>query len=657
MGMGATLGLATAVVLGSAAGAAAQVEDYTKYDLEELLAMDVVYGASTYEQRISEAPSAVLVITAEEIETYGFRTLADLLDTVAGYYTTSDRVYRYVGIRGFNRLGDYGSRLLILVDGHRINDNIYQTGTVGCEFPIDVELIKRVEVVRGPSSSLYGSNAFFGVLNIVTRSACDVEGAEVAAGVSTFAGYDGRLTWGTRASSAWQVLASASHRRMEGEDLYYPEYDDPATNDGVFADGDGDEASRAFASVQRGPLSLHAAWSRRDKHVPTGAWETVFNDPRTMARDQRAYADLTWEVATGVSSRLHVRGYYDEYRYQGWYAYDYAMNRDDAQGRWIGLDTRWTADLRGRHRLVVGAEARHNLRGMQRNFDEDPPQVYLDRDETSSELGLVVQDEITLGNGWTLNAGVRHDRYDGFDSTNPRLALIAEPREGTVLKGLYATAFRAPSVYERYYDDGGSSQKANPDLDPEAITSFEVVWQQQLSARVASTVSWFHYDIDDLITLVVDPADDLLVLQNVDQATASGVELGVDARMLPGVHGRASYSYQASEDDRTGADLANSPQHLVKVNAHAPMFDHRASVALQAQYMSARKTRLDDEAVAHVTADLTLLWRTRPQRVTVSLSANNLFDADYGDPGSAELLQDQVPREGRTFHLKATVNF
>jgi outer membrane receptor for ferrienterochelin and colicins len=352
-----------------------------------------------------------------------------------------------------------------------------------------------------------------------------------------------------------------------------------------------------------------------------------------------------------------VRGNYDDYRYDGWYAYEGLVNRDISEGRWLGLDTRWTADLRGRQRLVASVELRRNLRGYQRNFDEDPAQVYLDSDQTSNELGLVVQDEVTLAKGWTLNAGVRHDRYDEFDSTNPRLALIAEPRAGTVVKGLYATAFRAPSVYELYYADDGNSQKVNPHLGPEAITSLEFVWEQQLSPRVASAVSFFHYAIDDLITLVMDPADDLLVVQNVDGASASGVELGIDARMLHGVQGRASYSYQTSEDDCTGTALSNSPQHLAKLNAQAPLFDNRASIALQLQYMAARKTRQDDEGAGHVTTDLTLLWRLRSRRLTVSASAYNLFDTAYGDPVSDELRQDLVPREGRTFNLKATVNW
>lgn len=642
---------------GALSGAAtAQEEDYTAYGLEELMAMDLVYGASTYQQRLSAAPSAVLVITADEIEAYGFRTLADLLDTVAGYYTTSDRVYRYVGIRGFNRLGDYGSRLLVLVDDHRLNDNVYQTGTVGPEFPVAVELIKRVEVVRGPSSSIYGSNAFFGVLNIVTRAAADLEGFEASAGLASHAGREGRLGFGTRRNSPWQVVASASYGAADGEDIYYPEYDDPATSNGVFSAGDGDEAARVFTSVEHGPFALHAAWSRREKHVPTGAWDTIFDDPRTVARDQRAYADLTWEAATGDASRLHARAYYDEYRYDGWYAYAEAINRDESLGRWLGLDTRWTADLGDRHRLVAGAEVRRNLRSEQSNWDEGASLPYLDQDRSWTELGLVVQDELALGKGWTLNAGVRHDRHDALASTNPRLALIAEPRAGTVIKGLYGTAFRAPSTYELAYNDGGTSQKANPDLAPESITSYELVWDQQLTTHVSSIVSLFHYDLDDLITLVVDPADDLLVFRNDDQATATGVELGVDARLLPGVQGRASYSYQHSEDD-DGAGLANSPQHLAKLNARAPLGDSRASVALQLQYMSARRTLADGEAASHVTADLTLLWRSRPQRWTVSLAAFNLLDAAYGDPAPPELRQDLVPREGRAFHLKMALNW
>jgi iron complex outermembrane receptor protein len=105
-------------------------------------------------QSASDAPASVTVITADEIQKYGYRTLADILQSVRGFYITSDRLYSYVGVRGFGRLGDWNSRILLLVDGHRVNNNVDGHGMLGTEFLVDVDLIERVEVIRGPSSSL-----------------------------------------------------------------------------------------------------------------------------------------------------------------------------------------------------------------------------------------------------------------------------------------------------------------------------------------------------------------------------------------------------------------------------------------------------------------------------------------------------------------------
>ena len=137
--------------------------------METPLIPPLITGASKWTERATEAPSSVSVVTADEIKKYGYRTLAEILQGVRGLYVTYDRNYSYLGIRGFN-LGDYNSRVLILVDGHRLNNNLSDGGFIGQEFILDVDLIEQVEVIRGPGSILYGNNAFFGVINVVTRS-------------------------------------------------------------------------------------------------------------------------------------------------------------------------------------------------------------------------------------------------------------------------------------------------------------------------------------------------------------------------------------------------------------------------------------------------------------------------------------------------------
>ena len=109
-----------------------------------------------------------------------------MLRSVRGFYVTYDRNYSYLGVRGFSRPGDYNARVLLLVDGHRLNDNVFGSALIGSEFPLDVELIERVEIIRGPSSSLYGTSAFFAVINVITRDTPQVRGTEIAGALGSF---------------------------------------------------------------------------------------------------------------------------------------------------------------------------------------------------------------------------------------------------------------------------------------------------------------------------------------------------------------------------------------------------------------------------------------------------------------------------------------
>jgi outer membrane receptor for ferrienterochelin and colicins len=204
--------------------------------LEVLTNLEVaeVYAASRYPQKVTEAPSSVSVVTADEIRKYGYRNLGEILQSLRGFSTTYDRNYTYVGVRGFGRTGDYNSRMLLLVNGHRMNENVYHSASVDNEFPLDLDLIERVEVVRGPSSSLYGGGALFGAINVVTKRGVDLKGPEVSAEFGSFDAYKGRVSYGNRFANGVELLFSGSYFDSQGNrTLYYPEYDDPRTSNGI----------------------------------------------------------------------------------------------------------------------------------------------------------------------------------------------------------------------------------------------------------------------------------------------------------------------------------------------------------------------------------------------------------------------------------------
>jgi outer membrane receptor for ferrienterochelin and colicin len=184
-----------------AGGLAAQEQkqgDLGGLSIEDLAKMKVesVYGASKFLQKASDAPTSVTVVTAEQIQKYGYRTLADILRSVRGFYVINDRNYSYVGVRGFSRPGDYNARILFLLDGHRVNDNIYDGAYVGTEFPVDVDVIERIEIIRGPHSSAYGTGAFVAVINVITKRGRDLRASEVSTEAGNWNSYKGRVTYG-----------------------------------------------------------------------------------------------------------------------------------------------------------------------------------------------------------------------------------------------------------------------------------------------------------------------------------------------------------------------------------------------------------------------------------------------------------------------------
>src|SRR5260221_5164376 len=139
-----------------------------------------VFGASERLQPVTEAPASVSFITADEIARYGYRTLADILRGVRGMYVSDDRNFSLVGTRGFATPGDYTSRILLLVNGHRVNDNVLGQAEIGAEFGLDPSMFERVEIIRGPASALYGDSAFFAVVNVITKTGAALSGSSVS---------------------------------------------------------------------------------------------------------------------------------------------------------------------------------------------------------------------------------------------------------------------------------------------------------------------------------------------------------------------------------------------------------------------------------------------------------------------------------------------
>jgi outer membrane receptor for ferrienterochelin and colicins len=652
---------------------APESRDLADLSLEELMQVrvDSVYGASKHEQKVTQAPSSVTIVTAEEIRRFGYRALADVLRGVRGFYVSDDRNYQYVGVRGFLRPGDYNSRVLVTIDGHRMNDSIYDGAYAGREGVVDLELVERVEVIRGPSSSLYGSSAFFGVINIITKRGAQFDGVELAGEGGTYDTRKARATYGARHANGFEWLVSGSRYESDGATrLYYPEFDqrisdEPrAGHDGAATGLDDEAADSLFTKLSYGSWSLAAFFNDRNKQVPTASFDTIFNDPREETRDRRAYLELNYQHRISDTVEVQARGFYDDYLYRGAYPYelaepgdppDPAMYRDAAIGKWFGTEWQLSAELGGRHTLQVGGEYRDNLREYQDAYYDLAPRAYdLQDDRSSDTLGLYVQDEFKLHDKLLLTAGLRFDRYvENFGSTlNPRMGLIYSASQSGTLKALYGQAFRAPNAFERFYNP---EQVNQPELNPETIKTYELVYEQYLGHRYRVGASAYYYDVNELITQTQTELGDQY-FANLDEVRAAGIELEGEARFDSGLRLSVSYALQKAKDAISGSELSSSPRHLARLHLSVPTY-RGVLASLELQYNGASRTIRSARCDGFLTTNVTLLSQNLVRGLELAIGVYNVFDERYGYPGSADNVQDTIEQNGRTAQGKLTYRF
>lgn len=646
------------VLLAMGALASAGAAELSAFSLEELLATEV-RSASRYLQKAIDAPAAVSTVTADEIRQFGYRTLAEILNGMRGLYTSNDRNYQYVGARGFATPGDYNSRLLLLVDGVRYNDNVYDQAAIGNDFNIDVALIERVEFVSGPGASVYGPNAFFGVINVITRQGGDLPGLSTAVDLASGRGARGRVTHGGKNAQGTEWLLSVSRRSRSGGDLYFPEFDAPATNHGWARGLDSERGGSVFAKVKHREWTLTATHGSSEKGVPTASFGQIFNDPAAKTSDTRS--NLNVEYAGQLDDRLALtaRAYAGRYRYAGDYVLDYpppTINRDEATGQWWGGEAQLVSTRLAGHKLVLGSDFRRDARIDQKNFDLGGGS-YLDARRGGTVFGVYAQDEFTPRPDWLVNLGLRHDQHSAMGGTlNPRAGLIYRLHPDTALKLLYGSAYRPPNGYERDYliaIPGGS--KAGAPLKAETIRSTELVLEHAAGAGQRWLWSVFHNEVRNLIVSRLDPADGMNYFANVDGARALGGEVEWERRWLNGIRLKSSASWQRVVDQRSGEVVMNSPRGLFKMQYSGPLLAHWR-YGLETLAVTSRQGP-NGAVPGYLIGNLTLLTTSLARGLDLSLGVHNLFDHKYYDPAGNEHVQRRLPQDGRIFRVQAELSF
>ncbi|MBL8678732.1 MAG: TonB-dependent receptor [Myxococcales bacterium] len=636
-----------------------------------------VIAASRRVEQLEDAPASVSVISAREIEAFQYTTIAEALQGTRGVYVSNDRAYHSIGIRGLGQPNDYGNRLLIQQDGAVLNDNLLYSSYVGHDGRSSLDLVDRIEVVRGPGSLLYGTGAISGVINLALRGRDVRTGA--SAGISAYGENMGRV----RASGTVRIgpeagaMLALAVGASQGVDatLQVPSMMGAPTEQVVQG------AERLLTASMSGRAwwrDLSAQWhvSFQEHDIPVGAYATTVGDSATRWTDGRVMAEVKYEPRLGRTLQLFTRAHVNMYRFLGNYAYDGGpLSREAYLGLWAGGEARAEWTPLSALKLTAGGEFQGHAiatltgEGLDRTMPSVAPTRYLD-----------VSRPYTVGSGYALIdlSPARWFRFtggarvDAFSLVAPgvsfRGALLFRPGPRTNIKLMGGRAFRAPSIYEQSYTDGLTQRASCPlmatcNLRPEVVYTGELEWNQRISDDWSFTVAAnTSYLVDILDTAGEGTMANQLRYENGQNPVLS---IGGDAELRrefrQGWFFTASYNVQHTRflgGTIARPGLTNAPDHQGALKMVAPLLPPYASAAVRATFVGPRRVRQDTDewTTPAILGDVVVSGQVTRLGLRYSFGVYNVLDWRWNVPVTETFVVRTMPQPGRTFavHLQAS---
>ncbi len=631
---------------------------------------DVVVGAAKREQSLGTVASAVTVVSGDRIRRFGYRTVGEAVAAVAGAYLVDNRLSYSIGIRGLQIPGDFNTRLLVLIDGATVNEAWGGFAGVGYDALVAVDDIARIEVIRGPVSSLYGTSAFFGIVNIVTRGASETPrawgrvGAARVGGVTASAGF----------------AAGGVDRQLRGSVHVMDRAGDTTTLPALPGHALSGDAAGAISAALVG--AYHGSFAqvravRYDRESPFAPYDVnpagrPYAQHNTQLLVEGGHTRALTRQLT-LAGRLHGNFYQFDDRAAAYDPVTASPLITTGTAQAIG------AELRGRYEVITpdrlgitaGAEARHErTRSTARTVDGNPdnavdvPLVY---DVEAGYAELDAQPTPWLG----LTAGLRYDRHAVFDDrVSPRVAVFVAQPERYGVKLLYAEGFRNASAFESYFDDG-MDFSANQAIRPEGIRSFEAVAWARPRPGIALRASAYHWAARDIIEQRQDPVDPTqLQFQNVARYVAQGVEIEASYRDR-----RGWYAFAGGALGRVGraepdqpieyGGVPNAPARTASGGVSTPRWFGYAHVSTELVAIGARPTRRDARGEVSPASPPWLGWNLTvyaPSIAGFDLTAGvrNVLGTreqvpapgDYDRTTPDRIVVPRVPGEGRELYVK-----
>ncbi|MFA7668927.1 MAG: ligand-gated channel protein [Burkholderiaceae bacterium] len=522
----------------------------------------VVVTASGFEQNIVDAPASISVVPREKLEQGSYKDLHDALRDVPGVILTpSDNNSRDISLRGMG-----AQYTLILVDGKRMSTRETQangsTGTDQSWVP-PLEAIERIEIVRGPMSSLYGSDAMGGVVNIITRKVAK------------------EWTGSVRLETTLQQHERSGDQHQGNFYLSGPLKDDMlgVTLYGVYSHRDEDRVYQGYNKYENRALTARFALTPNANH------DIVF-EAGTARQDYASRPDWTREISEEDSFRKFERQHYALTHNGRWgnglMSETYAqreetknVSRDMTITNTI-FRTAWNKDLGG-HFATAGFYYELN------ELDDTTSNSISDRSNVERwQYAFFLEDEWQMTDTFALTLGLRMDKEKTAGvHWSPRIYGVWQLADNWTLKGGVSTGFKAPSMRQTIPDWGatsrGGDRYGNPDLQPETSLTKEIGLYYQADNGLQAGFTIFHNKFEDKITRVrcveCGPPNSRgnypTTYVNVDNAVTRGLEASISAPLTDTFSTTASYTYTDSEQksgEYAGQPLTQLPKHMFNLS-------------------------------------------------------------------------------------------
>lgn len=551
----------------------------------------VVVAAGKREQTQQQAPASVSVITADDIQTFGYDSLAEALRNQRSFFLHTDGLNWFLGVRGFQRPGEWNARILVTVDGRPTNDLIYGQSHIDEDFVAPVEAMKQIEIIRGPGSALYGTNAVFSVINVVTKDGADINGAQVRLEGGNKDTGRASVLYGQVLPGGWDIMACVTGYTTAGDsDIVYSGVNDAAHDFGHIHDSDHSNAESALIKVKKGDLTLTLDYETRIQGNRSATYLTSFYDPGNM-HEVRSNMTLKYDHEIQPGQSVHAMFFNSQYTYhQGWLqaatppvpAYQYYTIGNDA---WLGEEVRYDWQINPALHFLAGADGKQSLFAHQNDYDTLSGTV-LNVPASTNQQGVFVEGEYKFADWLSITAGGREDTIQRIGtSLSPRAAAILNPTKDDTVKLLYGRAFRTPNLYELLYSSPGSNTP-NPYLKPEICDTYEVVWDRDFKDGLRTTVDGYLWRLGHGMENYTY-TDGSLQTRNGPTEWAHGFEVEVDRRLGNGTSLRAYGSYTRAE--ASGNRLLDSPEWIVGAALVVLVYKNNTFLSIEPQVVGQMK--------------------------------------------------------------------